>query len=405
MKESKNHISEIQRLAEMGWQQMHETLLEHGMSSVDPDQAVLSNKRVGFLLIAACVFFILIFCYPYILNNNPLISLSVTKNSPTFSLNKITGQPASENSKDPVESSMAPTNSYLQRRLIYQKINAEFAKYNRENTVKLFQNQRAILLEKFTIEQKEKIMIPSCDGSIDTSVKFERTNFLLKKNPNAFSKKIQIFAGAGMNVSPAKNYADAFNSNSLNVHPEISIIIPLNKKLSIHTGLSAFSTVHGKEVSAKEKEIVNNFNSNVYYNINTTSVIKASYFDLPLTLHYALNEKWSIGSGLELAKLYKVNIKEEKQSFDYNNTLASATVSVYNSTPRAAAVFERKLEIKKFEPRFVIETNCHIKDFLISAGYHYGLGKTITLKDSYNSTHQYRNEYFKLGIQYRINNK
>ncbi|HEY5392215.1 MAG TPA: outer membrane beta-barrel protein [Hanamia sp.] len=402
MKESKNHISEMQRLAETGWQQMHETLMEHGLSSDDPDQAFHSNKKIEFLLIAACVFFILIFSYPYILNNNPEISLSANKNSLSFSVNEITRQPASENSNDPGESSsIAPTSS-LQRRWVYQKINAAFAQYTRENTLKLFQNQKVRLLEKFNIEQKEKIIIPSCYGHIDTSVKFERTNFLLRKNPNTFSKKIQIFAGAGMNISPAKNYAGAFNSNSLNVHPEISIIIPVNKKLSIHTGLSAFSTVHGKEVSAKEKEIVNNFNSNVYYNINTTSIIKASYFDLPLTLHYALNEKWSIGSGLELAKLYKVNIKEEKQSYDYNNTLASATVSVYNSTPRAAAVFERKLEIKKFEPRFVIETNCHIKDFLISAGYHYGLGKTITLKDSYNSTHQYRNEYFKLGIQYRI---
>jgi len=404
MKESKNHISEMQRLAETGWQQMHETLLEHGLSSGDPDQAFHSNKKIGFLLIAACVFFILIFCYPFILNNNPEISLTANKNSLSFSVNEITRQPASEKSNGPGESSMAPTSS-LQRRWVYQKINAAFAQYTRENTLKLFQNQKVRLLEKFNIEQKEKIIMPSYDGPIDTSVKFERTNLLLKKNPNTFSKKIQIFAGAGINISSAKNYDDAFNSNSLNVHPEISIIIPVNKKLSIHTGLSAFSTVHGKEVSAKEKEIVNNFNSNVYYNINTTSIIKASYFDLPLTLHYALNQNWSIGSGLELAKLYKVNIKEEKQSFDYNNTLASATVSVYNSTPRAAAVFERKLEIKKFEPRFVIETNCHIKDFLISAGYHYGLGKTITLKDSYNSTHQYRNEYFKLGIQYRINNK
>ena len=392
----------MQRLAETGWQQMHETLLEHGMSFEYPGQAFHDDKKIGFLLIAACVFFILIFCYPYILNNNPEISLSANKNLPSFSVNEITRQPASENSNDAGESSsMAPASS-LQRRWVYQKINAAYAQYTRENTLKIFQNQKVKLLEKFSIEQKEKIKIPSCDGPIDTSVKFERTNLLLKKKPNTFSKKIQIFAGAGMNISPAKNYADAFNSKSLNVHPEISMIIPLNKKLSIHTGLSAFSTVHGKEVSAKEKEIVNNFNSNVYYNINTTTIIKASYFDLPITLHYAFNENWSVGSGLELAKLYKVNIKEEKQSFDYNNTLASATVSVYNSTPRAAAVFERKLEIKKFEPRFVIETNCRLKNFLISAGYHYGLGKTITLKDSYNSTHQYRNEYFKLGIQYRI---
>lgn len=394
----------MQKLAETGWQQMHETLLERGLSSDATGQAFPSNKRKLFLLIAACVFFILIFSYPYILNNNPEISLHGNKNLPAFSLNKITKQPTPESSKN-FDKSITSSNLSLQRRLVYQKINAEFAQYKSENTLKLFQNQKARLLEKFTIERNEKITVPPSDGTIDTSVKFERTHFLLNKNPNAVSKKIQVFAGAGMNISPANNYHDAFNSKNLSIHPEISVIIPINKKLSIHTGLSAFSTVHGKEVSAKEKEIVNNFNSNIYYNINTTSIIKASYFDLPLTIHYTLNEKWSVGSGLELAKLYKVNIKEEKQSFDYNNTLASATVSVYNSTPRNAAVFERTLEIKKFEPRFVIETNCHIKDFLISAGYHYGLGKTITLKDSYNSTHQYRNEYFKLGIQYRINNK
>ena len=257
MKESKNHISEMQRLAETGWQQMHQTLLQHGMSSVVPDQRVLSAKKTGFLLIAACVFFILIFCYPYLLNNIAPISLNINKSSPAFSLNKITEQPASSNSNQPAESSMVPANSYLQRRLVYQKINAAYAQYTRENAIKLFQNQKVRLLEKFNVEQKEKILIPSYDGPIDPSVKFEKTHFLWKKNPDSFSKKIQIFAGAAMNISSAKNYADVFNSNSLNVHPEMSIVLPVNKKLSIHLGLSAFSTVHGKEVSAKEKEIVN----------------------------------------------------------------------------------------------------------------------------------------------------
>ena len=30
---NKNHITEMQKLAEAGWKQMHETLLEHGLSS------------------------------------------------------------------------------------------------------------------------------------------------------------------------------------------------------------------------------------------------------------------------------------------------------------------------------------------------------------------------------------
>jgi hypothetical protein len=101
--------------------------------------------------------------------------------------------------------------------------------------------------------------------------------------------------------------------------------------------------------------------------------------------------------------LYKVNIKEQKQSFDYNNALYSATVQQFNSTPtRAAAVFQKKVDIKKFESRLVAETNFETGKFLFTGGYFYGLGKTISLKDAINSNHQYRNVYFKLGIQYQI---
>ena len=177
----------------------------------------------------------------------------------------------------------------------------------------------------------------------------------------------------------------------------------LTKKLNLHAGLSAFSTIHGKEVSAEAKELVNNLNTNVYYSINTTSIIKASYFDLPITLHYSINKRWSVGSGVQLSKLYKVSIKEEKESFDYNNTLYSASVAQYTATPVAAsAAFQKKVEIKKIEPRFVAEANLQQGHFLFSAGYYYSLNKSIILKDSYNSSRQYRNEYFKLGIQYRI---
>jgi len=92
-----------------------------------------------------------------------------------------------------------------------------------------------------------------------------------------------------------------------------------------------------------------------------------------------------------------------KESYDYNNTLYSATVDRYNASPMIArAAFQKKIEIKKMEPRLMIETNLQQGPFLFSAGYYYSLDKSIILKDGYNSSHQYRNEYFKLGVQYRI---
>ena len=71
----------------------------------------------------------------------------------------------------------------------------------------------------------------------------------------------------------------------------------------------------------------------------------------------------------------------------------------------ARAAFQKKVEIKKIEPRFVAEANLQQGHFLFSAGYYYSLEKSIILKDSYNTSRQYRNEYFKLGIQYRISGK
>jgi hypothetical protein len=124
---------------------------------------------------------------------------------------------------------------------------------------------------------------------------------------------------------------------------------------------------------------------------------------LPVTLHYSINSSWSVGSGLQLSRLNKVKIKEEKESFGYNNTLYAATVDQYNASLMIArAAFQKKLEIKKIDPRFILETNFEKGSFLFSAGYYYSLDKTIILKDGYNSSHQYRNEYFKLGVQYRI---
>lgn len=401
MKDNKKHIKKMQELAESGWQQMHETLLEHGLSADVTELNTPSKKRTLYLLFAACVFFILILSYPFIFNSKRDLSFHENAHSQASSLKKNMKAAASEDEINRQEKEITALTS-KQKQFIHQKINSRLAQLTEENSLQILQNQKAVLLNKFTLEKTNKITIPSCETPIDTSIKIERTGFPQKQSKRKTSKKIQVFAGAGINVSTAKNYPDLFNAKNLNVHPKVTVIIPLNEKLNLRTGLSAFSMIHGKEVSAREKEIVNNFNSNVYYSINTTSIIKASYFDLPLTLDYCVDKNWSIGTGLELSKLYKVNIKEEKQSFDYSNTLAAATVSQYSSTPRAATLFQRKLEIKKFEPRFVLETSYQLNHFLLSAGYHCAIGKTISLKDSYNTMHQYRNEYFKIGIQYQI---
>jgi len=405
MEANKNHITEMQKLAEAGWKQMHETLLEHGLSSDETTFAVSSGKRNFSFLIAACIFFFLIFTYPFILNDSSYFSYHQNADSQNSLLKKAITEttPADRSS---FEDNELPVLTSQQKHLIHQKMNADFLQLQKENFARFFKNEKEYLLQKLSNKQASPIEIPADYHPVDTAIKIEKTLPLQREPGNSFSKKIKFFTGIGVNVPAGNKYAHSFDVKDFNIHPAVTVIIPLTQKLNLHAGLSAFSTIHGKEVSAEEKELVNNINSNVYYSINTTSIIKASYFDLPITLHYSINKNWSVGSGIQLSKLYKVSIKEEKESFDYNNTLYSASVSQYTATPMAArAAFQKKVEIKKIEPRFVAEANLLQGHFLFSAGYYYSLEKSIILNDSYNTSRQYRNEYFKLGIQYRISGK
>ncbi len=406
MKENNNDINDMQKLAETGWQQMHEMLREKGLSADDASFSIRSKKRYLWTAIAAFIFFFLIFSYPYILNSPVSFSLNSEIKPENSSSEKIGKQQLNGNENHREKNESSPV-SYQQKKLLRDKLNRQLSQLKKEEEVHLLQRRKIYLLEKFSTENGLNISIPRSDFPIDNDIKINNSNSVTspKKSKN-LSQKIQVFAGAGANASIGNNKVHSFNLTDLNVHPGVTIILPLSSKVSLHSGLWAFSTIHGKEVITKEKELVNNFASNVYYNINTTSIIKASYFDVPVTLHYSINKNWSVGSGLQLSKLYKVSIKEEKQSFDYNNTLASASVAQYNRSPMAAAaVFQKKVEIKKFEPRFVVEANFEKNHFLFSCGYYYGLDKTIIVKDASNSSHEYRNEYFKLGIQYKITGK
>jgi hypothetical protein len=410
MEDNKKHIDEMQKLADEGWKQMHETLRQHGLTS-DIVSGSTSKKRIFFLSLAACLVLFLTIYIPYNLNHNKLLNTRLQTNyspsssSPNSSSSLKNHEPVQSNSNAiSNEDKSASQLTIQQKMLVHQKINNEYLKFQSEQISEALQHEKRYFLEKFSMERPEPVKMQPCDNLMDSTIEIEKTLPVQKKTEKAAAKKVKVFAGAGINISPAAHdIPQSFNLKNWNVHPSVTVILPLSPKFSVHTGLSAFSTISGREVSTKEKELVTNLSPDVYYNIKTTSIVKASYFDLPVTLHYSINNNWSVGSGLQLSRLNKVKIKEEKESFGYNNTLYAATVDQYNASPMIArAAFQKKLEIKKIDPRFVIETNFEKGSFLFSAGYYYSLDKTIILKDGYNSSHEYRNEYFKLGLQYRI---
>ena len=250
MKERNKDITDMQKLAETGWKQMHETLLERGLSSDVTVLSTSSKKRNLFLFIAACIFSVLIFSYPFILNDHSYLSLN-SNNKAENSLKKSLHPIPSENKIAENNIHSLPVTSQ-QKLILHQKINEQFSEFKRENFISNLQFQKTYLSKKFFIERNCKATIPPSDNAIDTVIKIERTNSLQKKSESPVSKNVRIFAGAGVNISAGNNHSNSF-FDDLNIHPGITVIIPLSHKLSLHTGLWALSTIHGKEASTKGK--------------------------------------------------------------------------------------------------------------------------------------------------------
>jgi hypothetical protein len=409
MKENKKNMGEMQQLAEAGWKQMHELLVQNKLT-IDAPQAII--KRKFYWPAAAALFLLLTLSFPYFLNNNRTLDLN--KTAPSIHASSNVPASASHKAVTVTQSVIMISPLPEQSRLFLQGKNV--LSQNANHIIVDSRRQMFTLLIEPSINSnlqknfREKIISESSLPVSFHHAKNEIKDSLL--NPNESVKKaassarqpIRLFAGAGLNVTAGnKNSGSALDH--FNLHPGVTLIIPISQKLSLHTGLWAFSTIHGKETGATERQLAVNVSS-LYYNVNTTSIIKASYFDVPLALNYSINNNWKVGSGIQFSKLYKINIREKKESFDYNNQLFSATVNQYSATPaRAAARFEKMLEIKKFEPRLMGEVSFQHEKWLLSAGYYYGFGKTITLRETDNTTHHYRNQYFKLGVQYQIKGK
>jgi len=73
MEDNKKHIEEMQKLAEEGWKQMHETLRQHGLTS-DIATGSASKRKIFFLSLAACLVLFFIIYIPYKLNHNTLLN-------------------------------------------------------------------------------------------------------------------------------------------------------------------------------------------------------------------------------------------------------------------------------------------------------------------------------------------
>jgi hypothetical protein len=403
MKQTDKPISDMQQLADEGWLQMKELLRKEGLTEEKTVPVSFPKRSRLFFIIAACLLAFVICLYPFQLQNIFKTSHLADED---FVENKVRNkEPDTHILKEKTikERSKLPGKMINPKRIILNSSNTVYVPSSKNDPLFLDSLVKVSLAKKVYSQPTGFVTDLKIIGQTDS---IKQQPFSGRKNERAkksFPQKIQIYAGAATNVPSVNNSPLSFDLSKPNIHPSITLIIPFDNTFSLHTGLYAMSTIHGKKVSTTERETINNMSANLNYNINTTSIIKASYFDLPITIHYQFAKQWSVGTGIQFSNLYKVNVKEQKESYDYNNRLFETTTNTYSSGPASiSGTFEKKVAIKSFEPRLVLETDFRKGDWLFSAGYFYGTGKSITLQQRNGTSQQYRNKYFKLGIQYRL---
>ena len=408
-------INQMDELAAEGWAQMKDLLQQHGLEEKKkPGVIAFWAYRIGGL--AACIL-LAIAAYTFIFNsgfdhkniahleNKHLPATSSKKeNTVNNKENKTTGETGSTNSDNILSGSLQKNQTLSSTKINIQKI------LQSPNTIYIPAPGQTEKINKIVStsfarkinQQEEKLSLPSAEN-IDI-LKVPLPSSLKKETKQTkVNLPVELYAGAGLNISGKRNHQPDFSLSRMNIHPSVRIVFPLNKKLSLNTGLYAFSSINAREASTEEKELVNNVNANLYYTINKSSMLKARYFEIPVTLNYHLSKNWTAGAGVELSRLYQFNVKETEKNYDYNENITATNVD-RNITvgTLAAPAIKDKISLKKWDPRMVLETTVKSGPLLFSAGYHYGLAPSISTDEANGTTNHFRNEYFKVGIQYQM---
>ena len=408
-----NHINE---LANEGWSQMKDLLQKHGLEEKKkPGMIAFWTYRIGGL--AACIL-LAIGAYTFFFQSGlDDKNIAHVKNRnitvPTSKKESLIG-----NKKSEIAGKTGSTQ--------FENINSGNHKKNQTPLA------AKINIEKL-LEAPNTIILPA-PAEAERINKLIRTSFALKinqqqnkvsmflpvkidipKQPLTFSLNkvyeqhlkvklpVELYAGAGFNISGKRNHQPDFNLSQINIHPAVRLVVPLNKKLSLHTGLYAFSSVNALEASTEKKELVNDVNANLYYTINKASMMKASYFEVPVTLNYHLSTNFTAGAGVEISRLYQFSVKETEKEYDYNENITATNLDRNITVSTLAAPAKKdKISLEKWDPRMVIETTFKKGPLLFSAGYHFGFSTSVTTEETNGTTNHFKNDYFKVGIQYQI---
>jgi hypothetical protein len=124
--------------------------------------------------------------------------------------------------------------------------------------------------------------------------------------------------GASSFGHAASNFSPVLKGTPVDVYPAVTVGRRFGGKFSLQTGLAIASPVDVQRegLNRSVSDPLRAMRANVSQSDDSMNLSRLYYVDVPLTVQYHLNKKFSVGSGLQLSVLEKVI--GEKQRLDYN---------------------------------------------------------------------------------------
>lgn len=214
-----------------------------------------------------------------------------------------------------------------------------------------------------------------------------------KKGVKNNYKDWQFNAGTAVNVSFSNTL------QSLRPYPFAELKYQFSPRFFASASVALFSPAGTKASGIKKTVYVNDTSYNVSNYNETLNYTRLTYADAGLTGGIKINKQISIHSGIQFSRLLntKTNTSLVPYDFDMNRVnMTGQDVSMLPPTPSAAPVYNNRIDVQKFDIRYVAGINYDLKKISLSLQYQGGIkpvvkgdavtadkNKMITLKAAY----------------------
>lgn len=213
------------------------------------------------------------------------------------------------------------------------------------------------------------------EQSANTDTAWENNTGQKKKLANINYESWQFYAGAAVNISLNNSF------QSLHPYPFAEIKYQFAPTLFVGASVAFFSPVGSKANGIKKTVYVNDTSYNLSNYNETLNYKRLTYADVALTGGIQISKQISVHGGLQLSRLLGSKIETTLDPYDFNMnrlTVTGQDVSTLPTTPSAAPVYNNRIDVKKFDIRYVAGINYELKKFSVGLQYQGGIKPVLT---------------------------